>query len=812
MTPFQPLEWIWNDVRHAWRGLRRSVVFTAVAVGSLALGIGANTAIFSFVNAILLKQLPVPAPERLVTFAESYRGQTTARVWPISRINDLAQRGTAFDGVAGWFARPVQFSTGDTGQWVVGELVTGQFYRTLAVKPAIGRLLGEADVRDARTDPVCVLSYGLWQRQFNGEAGVIGRRVFLNGQAYRVAGVTERGFSGAELHHQFDVAAPATRIGDFMPAFSASTGVDWLNGLSWLRPIARLQPGISRAQAEAQTQAWYRQTDAKRTGALRLEDGSQGFNAMRGFGQPVLVLMGVAGLVLLVACANLANLLLARSQGRSWEFAVRLSIGASRGRLVRQLLAESLLLAAGGGAAGIALAFWMDRMLAAVLNEGKTVAGMVHVAPDLSVLAFSVVLSAATAVLFGLAPAWQATRPELFAGLKPEASGQRRTRMRRSLAAAQVALSLMIVFAAGLLTRTLRGLETVDRGFQPERVIALNTDPAADGHSSLEVARIFDDMLARARALSGVAAASLAASTPNGPMVLSMGVEVPGYTPKSPRDTIVDFNFVSPGYFKTVGEGIFRGRDFDARDRQNGPRVAIVNQKFVRHFFEGRDPVGRKLRQGGGDVEIVGVVADVRDGAVRQEPIETVFLPEKQGQTSGLTVLVRTASDPRPTIPRLVNVVRGVDAHLPIVSVQTLETQIQSGLINERILGYLSALFAALATLLAGIGLYGVMAYAVAQRTREIGVRFAVGAQRRDVTVLFARESLTVLAAGLVIGAPAALAAAQVFRALLFGVGPGDPLTLVLSAVALAATAVLATALPLRRAAGVDPAIALRYE
>jgi predicted permease len=804
MWTFRQSEWILQDARHALRGLRRSPAFTAIAIASLALGIGANTAIFSFVNAILLKRLPVPEPQRLVTFNE---------VWPMNSIDEFAKQATAFDGMFGWFGKPVSLSTGETAQWVMGELVTGQYFRTLQMKPAIGRLLNEDDVRDARGNPVCVLSYELWQREFSGDPGVLGRPVFLNGHAYRVLGVTARGFYGAVLQRRFDVAMPATRVGDVMPAFA---GVDWQKGLSWMNPMARLKPGITRAEAQHQSQLLSRLLDPKDQRDLLLEDGSQGFGTMRSdFGRPILVLMGVVALVLVVACANLANLLLARSQSRAKEFAVRLSIGASRSRLIRQLLVESLLLAAGGGVAGVALSLWINSTLVAFMNTGRSASTSIHVAPDGRVLAFSILLSFATAILFGLVPAWQATRPDLLPGLKHESAAKgtaSRVLLRRSLVVIQIALSLVIVFGAGLLTRTLRTMTTTDLGFQPDRVIALQVDPAANGHSSAEVTTILDQILQRGRALPGVQAASLASSTPNGSMEITMTLEVPGYNAKDGKSAGAVFNFISPHYFETLGQSLLRGRFFDERDNKNSPRVAIVNQKFVRHYFAGEDPVGRKVREGGGDIEIAGVVSDSRDYGVRTGPRDTVYMPEKQGQTSGLTLLVRTGGDPQRIIPSLLAIVQGIDPRMPVYSVHTLDMDVEAGLSTERILGYLSTLFAALATLLAGIGLYGVLAYSIVRRTREIGIRLAIGAQRRDVAGLFARESLTLVLVGLIVGAPVALVSAHALRSLLFGVGATDPLTLLISVMVLALAALLATSIPLWRAARVNPVIALRWE
>jgi predicted permease len=376
----------------------------------------------------------------------------------------------------------------------------------------------------------------------------------------------------------------------------------------------------------------------------------------------------------------------------------------------------------------------------------------------------------------------------------------------------QIALSLAVIFAAGFLTRTLRTLETLDLGFKPAQVIALNIDPASNRYSSVEVSRILEQIRTRARGLPEVKAASLAASTPNGSMEISLSIDVPGYRSKSDSDEIVGFNFISPDYFATFGQPLLRGRDFSERDDKNAPRTAIVNEKFVRHYFAGRDPIGRKFRQGGSDVEIVGVVADARDRSIRGGPEEMVYVPEKQGQTSGLTVLVRTGSNPKVVMPSLLAMVRSIDKRMPVYSVHTLDVDVRAGLSSERILGYLSTLFAALATLLAGIGLYGMLAYSVIRRTREIGIRFAIGAQRRDVAGLFARESLTLVAAGVAIGGIGGLAATRVLKSLLFGVGTTDLVTLAFSVVVLSIASALATALPVWRATRVDPMNAIRYE
>ncbi len=807
-----------QDGRYALRGLRRSPVFAWVAVASLALGIGANTAIFSFVDAVLLQRLAVTEPDRLVTFARTHRGERTGVVWTTGTVDALAERTPAFAGVFGWFSRPINLSAGgDGGGWVTGELVTGRYYRTLRVTPAVGRLLDDDDVRNAGADPVCVIGHGLWQRAFGGDPGVVGRTVFLNGRGYRVVGVTERGFHGAELHRRFDVGVPATRAGDFLPAFSGAAGALRLDGLSWLVPMARLQDGVTRAEAERQARLALRAIDPGRQGELWLDAGTQGLNtAGSTFGAPVLAAMGLASLVLLVACANLANLLLARAQARAGELGVRLCLGASRARLVRQLLVEASVLAAAGGLAGVALSFWIRSALIGMLNAGRTAATAVQPPVDADVLVFSVLATGTTAILCGVVPAWRATGPDLVSGIeRAPAAGLSagRALMSRALVVVQIAVCLAVVFAAGLLTRTLATLATVDLGFEPEKVIALRVDPAATGRSGAEVSAVFDEMLSRARELPGVAAASLAASPPYGAMSVTMGIEVPGHVPPPGRgDTVVAFNFVSSRYFETLGQALVLGRDLDERDERGRPLAAIVNETFVDHYFDGANPLGRRLRGGSEELEIVGVVADSRDRAVRSGPADSVYVHRKRGPPAGMTLLARAGDDAARIVPVLLALAGSIDPRMPVTSVRTLDEDVEAGFSSERMLGYLAALFAGLTLLLAGMGLYGVLASAVARRTREIGLRLALGAQRRDVALLLGRESAVLLFLGVAAGGFLAFACARVLRGVLFGVAATDAPTLVASVLLLGAVALLAAVAPLRRASRVDPMVVLRSE
>lgn len=815
---------VWDDIRFALRGLRKSPAFALVAVASLALGIGANTAIFSFVNAILLKHLPVPEPDRLVTVNRMREGQQPGTVFKMQTLESLAKRNTVFEGLFGSFQTTASMVTGDSAQWVMLELVTGQYFQTLQVKPALGRLLTEADVRGAAANPVCVLSYSTWQERFGGDPFILSRSIFLNSHAYQVIGVTERGFAGLDLQHHVDLQIPVTRIADIMPSFAKGAGIDWMNGLSWLRPMARLKHGISRVEAQDKLNVLMDDIDAESRGGsekgepsnLRLLDASQGFSSTRSsFGKPALVLMAVVGIVLLAACANLASLLLARASARNKEFAVRISLGGSRARLIRQLMMESLLLASAGGICGFALSFWINSTLLRYLNTGVLSARALSVSPDNAVLTFTIALSLATALLFGLAPAWHATRVELVSGLKEERGNSGRPTpvfFRKVLVVAQIALSLVVVFGAALLTRTLRSLQTVDLGFEPEKIITVALDPATSGHSSADSARIYDELLRRARDLPGIKAASSALSSPLSSSGLSDRVDVPGYVKKaSEKAIVVDLDVVSPDYFATLGVPRLLGRDFTASDAIHSPRVAIVNERFVQRYYRGRNPVGTHITEGDGSVEIIGVVADNRYGP-KSEPEPVLYLAAAQTQTSGLKLIVRTDVRPRQIIASLRALISSIDPKMPVYSIQTLETELQSGMSTERMLSYLSTLFAILASLLAAIGLYGVVSYGVTRRTREIGIRFAVGAQRAHVAHLFLGEAVLLIALGIIAGLPLAWAANRLLGSLLYGVRSMEVQMLAASIVVLFAAGFLAVAAPLWRATRIQPTEALRHE
>jgi predicted permease len=798
------IETLLQDLRYALRMMRRSAGFTMVAVLSLALGIGANTAIFSLADAILLKKLPVNDPDRLVTIERSVN-------YPFFR--ELDRRNGVLGALAGRFSTDLNLTAEGSTERIHGELVSGSYFRVLGVGAALGRVLTEEDDGAEDAHPVCVISYDLWQKKFGGAPDVLNKSILLNARPFQIVGVSERGFRGAALQGRSDMQVPMSMTEVIEGDKRDSTG--W----SWLQMIGRLRPGIARAQAEANIQAIATNIDKEQghekwKASYRLFPGDQGFDDHRDeFKKPILVLLALVGSVLLIACANVANLLLARAVERHREIAVRLALGATRVRLVRQLLLESLVLSGVGGTTGFLLSFWMGRALVYFLRNDNFA---IEVHPDLLALVFTAGLSVITGLLFGLMPAWQLTRPDVAPALKQERAGPgwvSRALLRRALVMGQISVSLVLVFGAGLFARTLRNLRTVDLGFRPEQIILMTMDPSLSSYKEAATALLYDRLLERIRKLPGVRAASLANMTVLSGGMFAADVRVTGYTPQDhePNDYL---NWVSPDYFKTLGTPILQGRDFNRWDRKGTQPVAIVNQRFASHFWPGQNAIGKRFRWGGwkSDVEIVGLVANTKYRTIREEPQFIYYLPVAQQHASGLTLYARTAGDSSQMISSVRDIVHSLDPKLPVYNIKTLEAQIDAQLSQERILASLSTFFSATATILAAIGLYGVVAYSIKRRYQEIGIRMALGARGNDVVLLFVRESLATVLLGIGIGIACTFASAKYCASLLYGLHYNDGTTLVVASVLLLMVALLAAFLPARRASRVDPMIALRYE
>jgi predicted permease len=830
------LETLVQDVRYALRMLRKSPGFTAVVVLTLALGIGANTAIFSLMNAVLLQSLPVRHPEQLIvvryTDAQP-RGAEEDFSYPMYQV--LRDKSAVFDGVL--TRSGVSFNVTYAGQseWAYGELVSGNYYEVLGVRPWLGRLLSPEDDRTPGAHPVAVLSYGYWQARFGGDPSIVGRKILLDAQPMTVVGVSAPGFFGTEMARDPSITVPMmmTLVFKPVPANRMQSARH-----RWLTILARRNPEISVSKAQASTDVLYHQALEEQLNALgssvnahdrgrvlsshiQLDDGSQGFAHLRGEMQRPLVLMFcVTAMVLLVACANLANLLLARSAKRRKEVAVRLAIGAGPGRLIRQWLTESILLGLLGGAAGILFAFWLKTGLIRFLPADFS--SNLKAPMDAKVMGFLVIASLFTGLLFGLAPALQISRSSVTEAMHGEAavtvSREHVFSLRNALVFLQVALSLPLLIGAGLFLHSLRNLRGVDTGFVKENVFLANLNPSLNGYSTERIRGLYGDLLSRLRTLPEVRAASLTTSS-----VISGGwdqdsVRVEGYQPRQEEEVSPNNAIISPGYFSSLGIPFISGRDFTDQDTAARPKVVIVNQTFAHYYFGDANPLGKRLSMDDDpkaplDMEIIGVVRDAKYVNLREKPRRHFYTAlAQQPRLFDMTLQVRTANDPR-SIGDLVRAqVHDLDPNLPLYATTTLEIQIDNSLIAERLLSWLSSMFGMLATLLASVGLSGVVAFSVARRTREIGVRMALGAQRRDILFLAMSQMVPAVGLGLVVGLAAAYALNHLLGSMLYDVGSTDLATFAAAGILLATVAALAAYLPARRAAQVDPLMALRYE
>ena len=830
-----------QDLRFAVRALAKNPGFTLVVVLTLGLGIGANTAIFSLMDQILLRLLPVEQPERLVVLSGPgpFSGTVSSHsntIEPFSHpmFEGLRDKNTVFDGVLGEFSTSVHLTVGNQTESVQGDLVSGNFFEVLGLAPAAGRLFTPADDTTPGAHPVVVLSHGFWMRRFGGESSAVGQVVGVNNEPMTIVGVAPRGFHGVEVGEPVDVFVPIMMHARLLPTWPRGLG-DWR--VRWLTLLARLKDGVTPAQAKAGADVLYRQlleedfktikspSERFRTRffekTLDVLPGGHGTSVLRdGSKTPLLVLMAMVGLVLLIACANVANLLLARASSRQKEVALRLALGASRRRLVRQFLVESLLLAGLGGLVGVVFAVWTgDVLLRALPFEEAT--RVFSAEPDVRVGLFTLGLSLLTGLLFGLAPALQATRPQVFPTLKNEstavASGGAPVQFRKGLVVGQITLSLLLLIGAGLFTRSLANLRSLDPGFQPERLLAFSLDPALNGYP-LErrlalLKQVQDDLVAE----PGVGAVSLAAEPLMTDSNTSSTVRVEGYEPKDDEDMNPNFNSVGPRFFETLGITQITGRDFADGDGMAAPKVAVVNETFARYYFGDKDPVGRRFGRGRRaekfDITIVGLVRDGKAASLREKPLRFVYIPYTQDErVGGMTFYVRSPLDPTALADRVRAVVARVDTTLPVTNLKTMNAQIRESLFVDRLVAGLAAAFGVVAMALAAIGLYGVMSYAVSLRTREIGIRVALGAERRAVLKMILGEVVALTAIGIAIGLPAGYGLGRLVESQLFGIQARDPLTLAAATATLVGAALLAGYLPAARATRVDPVTALRYE
>ncbi len=839
---FRAIENFWRDLRYAGRMLRRSPGFTLVAVLSLAIGIGGNTAIFSVVDAILLRSLPVKDPGQLRVVlwtgeqgspfrsVSGYvtRNRSGIRVhssfsYPI--YEQFVAQVPQFSDLIGFAGSDVTVIAGAASHYADMEYVTGNFFTGLGLTALAGRTLTPGDDR-AGAPPIAVISYRYWERRLGLEPEAVGRRIFVNGRAVTIVGIAPKAFLGVRPGHAPDLFVPislAPLFGDTWYEFSKASK-------AWVQVMGRLRPGVNDEQAMAGVGAIMQR--ARLTGEEQgkgkdgpwrpvLENGAGGIQVLRDDAfAPLMILSSVVGLVLLTACANLANLLLARGVARRREIAVRLSIGAGRWRLVRQLLTESILLAGLGAGIGLATAPPLTRLVLNLVGSRKAAAIDAHV--DWRTILFSAAAAFVTALLFGLAPALRTTRLDLTPSLKEGSAGASgsspRLGVSRFLIASQVALSMLLLAGAGLFVRTLVTLSSIDPGFQTERLLLFDVDGSRSGYQGEKLIGLYERVQERVAILPGVESATLsnyALISHN--MSSTDGIEIPEYKARSGRSAPSYLLVIGNRFLKTMGIPLIAGRDLDNRDGPKSPKVALVNERFARDYFGGRSAVGKTFSLGEGDrgwIEIVGVCKDTKYDNLKNEVPPTVYLPYTQdsGLGIGMTFELRTAMPPMAIAGAVQRAVASIDRNVPVAEMRTQEEQIRETLGPERMFAEVVSSFGVIAALLAAIGLYGVMAYAVTRRTGEIGIRLALGAGRGDVEWMVLRESLWMVAAGLVVGIPAALGLTKYVQASLYGIKANDPVSFVAAGILMTAVAGVAAWIPARRAARVDPMRALRSE
>jgi putative ABC transport system permease protein len=863
-----------RDLQYASRGLMRSPMFTAVALLSIALGIGANTAIFTLVDEVLLRVLPVKNPEQLVLFNgardhygsnsggnmlsypmyEDFRDNFVEGAPTLPRISQAVTNPAPTAKIfSGLFARrPIAMNVsmpdgGGQTERVLGELVSGSYFQVLGVGAALGRVITPDDDKTRGDGFVAVLSYDYWRTRFGADPSIVGRRLTISNYPFTVIGVSAAGFDGVDIGQVASVRVPVMLKAQMTPNWD-----DVDNRRSrWLNVFGRLRPGVTSEHALAAMQPFFRGLLEQEVqmpaftgtsaytreqflkGQMSLLPAAQGRAPIRQqLETPLKMLFYIVGGVLLIACANVASLLIARASSRQKEIAVRLALGASRGRIVGQLLVESVLLAGAGGLLGLAVASWTTRFLIGYLPT----VGTPHVITgtiDNRVLAFNFALSLITGLLFGLVPALRSTRPSLAPTLKDQAGaihgGSGGVRLRKALVVAQVTISVLLLVGAGLFIRSLRNLRTLDLGLKTDNLIAFNSGTALNGYTPVRSKQFLKQLLDRVTALPGVTSTAFAqiGILEGNEWDSSMSVE--GYEPKPGENMNPFCNAVSPSYFRTMQIPLVAGRDFDDRDARYVDakpdptalpsfKVAIVNESYAKKYFGDRSPIGRHIGFGTNPgtktpIEIVGVVKDAKYMNVRDEIPRTVYFAFMEDDFAGGAVMyVRTSSRPDTAFGAIREVLRQLDPNVPMVRARTMEAQLDQSLLNDRLVATLSAAFGALATLLAVIGLYGVMAFTVSRRTREIGVRMALGAVQGDVVWLVMREVLMLVGTGVVLGLAGAWGLGRLISSQLYGVTANDPVSIAAAATLLAAVALIAGYVPAWRATRVNPVLALRYE
>jgi predicted permease len=818
-----------NDFRYALRTLRRSPGVAAAAIASLALGIGANTAIFSVTNAVILRSMPVEKPEELVL--ARYASKKGNIFDSFGHGEYLALRDSkSLSGLAALASASMNVASQDSTERVPGLVVSGNFFDVLKARARLGTLISPADDSAAPGDPVCVISYSLWQKRFGSASGIVGQRLEINGKQYRILGVTAEGFNGIDQGDATQIYVPLSLSPEI---FSNKTkpGVqppfrDWQ---SWLKFVGRLSPGVTASRAQAELDARFatlplanqdftfessnRHTSPGTRGRLFLDEGRQGFDYVRfTYSRPLTFLLFLVGLLLLIACANVAGLLVARTAGQRRQIAIRLALGAGRWALIRQQLAESALLAVGGTAAGLLLSVWTTDLLTGLVPDTRIDA---HI--DFAVLGFVIGVACLTVVLFGVAPALESGKTGVGVALKSESTGGGRKRgaLAPALVILQVAISVTLLAGAGLLVRSLHNLHSVALGFQPENVLVASISNSGNKYPVARMHSLTEDLIHRAETIPGVKMASASLVSPLSGSLWLYSVDVPGY-PKQPKEIPMAYvNAIGPNYFATIGSSLIRGREFTSRDREGSPAVAIINEQMAHKYWPGRDPIGQRFKASvlnNAEIEVVGLTRDSVYRDLREAKQDILYVPIFQANFGSATLHLRFQGDAARVMNELRTQAQAADRSVPLYGMKTLETQIDNTLTAERLLALVSTVLGGLAILLASIGLYSVLANTVAQRAREIGIRMALGAARKQVIGLVLRDTLWMVALGVAVGIPVALGASRWISSYLFDIKPHDPSTYIAIAIMIFAAGIAAALVPSQRASRVDPMVVLRCD